>query len=66
MSATMSSLSAHLELNTNAEEGVEQKRMMKTAEEVLMKLPNVLCFADFSGETTVLLFCEMKEVCKWS
>ena len=53
MSATMSSLSAHLELNTNAEEGVEQKRMMKTAEEILLKLLNVLCFADFSGETTV-------------
>ena len=31
MSATMSSLAAHLELNTNAEEGVEQKKMMKTA-----------------------------------
>ena len=48
----MSSFSAHLELNTNAEEGVEQKRMMKkmkTAQEIL----NVLCFADFSGETTV-------------
>ena len=49
----MSSLSAHLELNTNAEERVEQKRMMKTAQEILMKLLNVLCFADFSGETTV-------------
>ena len=53
MSATMSSLSAHLELNTNAEEGMEQKRMIKTAYEILMKLLNVLCFADFSGETTV-------------
>ena len=51
----MSSLCAHLELNTNAEEGVEQKRMMKTmktAQEILMKLLNVLCFADFGGETT--------------
>ena len=52
----MSCLSAHLELNTNAEEGVEQKRMMKTmktAQEILMKLLDVLWFADFSGETTV-------------
>ena len=49
----MSSLSAHLELNTNAEERVEQKRMMKTAQEILMKLLKVLCFADFSGETTI-------------
>ena len=52
----MSSLSAHLELNTNVEEWVEQKRMMKTmktAQEILIKLLNVLRFADFSGETTV-------------
>ena len=28
-------------------------KTMKTAQEILMKLLNVLCFADFSGETTV-------------
>ena len=49
MSATMSTLFAHLDLITKVEEGVEKKRMMEAASETFMKFLKELCFGDFSG-----------------
>ena len=49
----MSSVSAHLELITIVEEGVENKWMMKTAWETLIKFLKLICFAVFNCKTRV-------------